>query len=329
MRQIKWGVLSTAKIGVAKVIPAMQKAAYCDIVAISSRRPDKADQAAQKLGIPKAYGSYEELLADSEIEAIYNPLPNHLHVPWSIKALKAGKHVLCEKPIALDAAEAEKLLNESKNYPTQKIMEAFMYRFHPQWRKAKELVESREIGTIKSIQTIFTYNNLDPDNVRNKADMGGGGLMDIGCYPVSLSRFILNAEPQRALGFIEYDPTFHTDRVVSAVLDFGAATSTFTVATQVERYQRVHIFGTSGRIEIEIPFNAPPDQPTRLWLEQDANRQEIQFDVCDQYGIQGDLFSQAILNNTPVPTSLEDAVANMKIIDAIILSNHANEWQML
>lgn len=327
MNKVKWGVISTAKIAVAKVIPAMQQADYCDVVAISSRDLARAQMFAKKLRIPKAYGSYEELLADPEIDAVYNPLPNHLHVSFSLQALAAGKHVLCEKPIALNAAEAQQLLDEAKKYPHLKIMEAFMYRFHPQWRAAKKLVNEGAIGAVKTIQTIFTYANLDPDNVRNKAGMGGGGLMDIGCYPISLSRFIFDSEPQRIYGMIEYDPVFGTDRLVSGILDFGDRTAAFTVATQVERYQRVHIFGADGRIEIEIPFNAPPDTPTRLWLERSGDLQDIQFEVCDQYGIQGDLFSHAVLNDTPVPTPLEDAVANMKVIDALVVSHKTATWQ--
>jgi len=329
MQKIKWGIISTAKIGVAKVIPAMQHTEHCDIVAIASRNLRKAKEAASKLGIPKAYGSYEELLADPDIDAVYNPLPNHLHVPLSIQALHAGKHVLCEKPLAMDAAEAQTLLDEAKKYPHLKIMEAFMYRFHPQWIKGKSLVEDGEIGRVKTIHTLFTYNNLDPNNVRNIADIGGGGLMDIGCYAISLSRFIFAAEPQRVHGIIDYCPTFKTDRLVSAILDFGGKTGTFTVATQVERYQRVQIFGTKGRIEIEIPFNAPNDKPTRLWLEKNGDIEEIQFDVCDQYAIQGELFSSAILTNTTVPTPLEDGVANMKVIDAIIASHQSGEWQVI
>ncbi len=329
MQKLKWGIISTAKIGVEKVIPAMQQYDSCDIVAISSRGLNTAQSVAQHLNIPKAYGSYDEMLADPEIDAVYNPLPNHLHVPLSIKALEAGKHVLCEKPIAMDVEEAQHLLEESKKYPHLKIMEAFMYRFHPQWIKAKELVQNGAIGEVKTIHTIFTYNNLDPNNVRNKADIGGGGLMDIGCYPISLSRFIYDAEPQRLYGTIDYCPMFRTDRLVSATMDFGERHATFTVATQVERYQRVHIFGTHGRIEIEIPFNAPHDVPTRLWLEKEGLVEEIQFDVCDQYGIQGDLFSRAILKNEPVPTPVQDAVANMKVIDAVIASHRSGQWQLV
>jgi predicted dehydrogenase len=326
MSKVRWGTLSTAKIGIEKVIPAMQLGKYCEITAIASRNLDNAQAAAMQLGIPKAYGSYEELLADPEVDAIYNPLPNHLHVPWSIKALEAGKHVLCEKPIGLTAAEGQQLLDVAKKHPELKVMEAFMYRHHPQWQRAKQLVAEGNIGELHTIQTFFSYYNLDPNNIRNMADIGGGGLMDIGCYCISLSRFIFDAEPQRVCGVVEYDPQFRTDRLASGMLDFGDGTSTFTCATQLVPYQRVNIFGTEGRVEIEIPFNAPPDRPCKMWHQQGDEIQEIVLDICDQYTIQGDLFSQAVLNDTQVPTPLEDAIANMKVIEAIIQSDMSGTW---
>ncbi len=325
-KKVRWGILSTAKIGMVKVIPAMQKGLHCDITAISSRDLSKAKEAASKLGIKKAYGSYEELLADAEVDAIYNPLPNHLHVPWSIKALEAGKHVLCEKPIGLSLSEAEQLLNVSKKYPQLKVMEAFMYRLHPQWQKAKSLVTAGAIGELRTIHAAFSYYNVDTNNIRNKADIGGGGLMDIGCYNISLSRFIFESEPLRAVGIVEYDPLMKTDRLTSGMLTFSNGTSTFTCSTQLIPYQRVNIFGTKGRIEIEIPFNAPPDKPTKLWLNTSAGTEEFVFEICDQYTIQGDAFSKAILENKPVPTPLDDAVANMKVIDAIVESAAKKSW---
>ncbi len=329
MKKVAWGVLSTAKIGVEKVIPAMQKAAYCDIVAIASRDAEKAQAAAKKLSIPKAYGSYEALLADPQIEAIYNPLPNHLHVEWSIQALEAGKHVLCEKPIGLNVAEADELVKAARRHPNLKVMEAFMYRHHPQWQKAKQLVTEGGIGELRTIQSFFSYDNRDPHNIRNQADIGGGGLMDIGCYCISLARFLFEAEPQRVVGSIEYDPQFETDRLASGVLDFGRGTSTFTCATQLAPYQRVNIFGTRGRVEIEIPFNAPPDRPCTIWHQTDKGIEEITFETCDQYTIQGDLFSEAILNNTAVPTPLADAVANMQTLEALLASATTGGWQAL
>ena len=326
MDKVRWGIMSTAEIGATKVIPAMQKGALCDIQALASRSLEKAKALAAKLKIPRTFGSYEKLLDCAEIDAVYIPLPNHLHVPWSIKALEAGKHVLCEKPIALSATEAQKLLDVSKRHPNLKIMEAFMYRHHPQWQNAQHLVASGEIGALRTIQSFFSYHNTDPNNIRNMANLGGGGLMDIGCYSISVSRFIFDAEPQKVCGLMEYDPQLEVDRLTSAVLDFGKGTSTFTCSTQLTPYQRVNIFGTQGRIEIEIPFNAPPDQPCRMWQQTRDRTEEISFPICDQYTIQGDLFSKAILNDTDVPTPLEDAVANMKVIDALVESANTLSW---
>ncbi len=274
MKTVRWGVLSTANIATTKVIPAMQQGVYCEFTAIASRNLEQAQAAAAQLGIPKAYGSYEELLADPDIDAIYNPLPNHLHVPWSIKALQAGKHVLCEKPIALTAAEAQQLADVAKQYPHLKVMEAFM-----------------------SIHTFFSYYLDDPLNVRNRADSGGGGMLDIGCYTVSVARFIFGSEPRRVFGIVEFDPQFKVDRLTSSILDFGSGTSTFTCGTQLASYQRVNIAGTEGRIEIEIPFNAPIDRPCKIWYQHEDEVEEILLDICNQYTIQGDLFSQAVLRS--------------------------------
>jgi len=326
MKKVRWGVLSTAKIGIEKVLPAMQQGELSEITAIASNNLEKAQAAARELGIPTAYGSYEELLSTPEVEAVYIPLPNHLHVPWSIKALEAGKHVLCEKPIAMTAAEAQKLLDTAEKYPALKIMEAFMYRHHPQWQQARQLVEDGKIGDLRTIQSFFSYHNVDPDNIRNKAEIGGGGLMDIGCYCISLSRFIFGTEPQRICGIMEYDPKFKTDCLTSGMLEFDQGTSTFCCSTQLAPYQRVNIFGTDGRIEIDIPFNPPPDQPSKIKYQHGNEISEIFLDICDQYKIQGDLFSKAVLDDSPVPTPLADAVANMQVIDALIQSARDGIW---
>jgi len=326
MKKVRWGVLSTAKIGIEKVLPAMQQGELSEITAIASNNLEKAQAAARELGIPTAYGSYEELLSTPEVEAVYIPLPNHLHVPWSIKALEAGKHVLCEKPIAMTAAEAQKLLDTAEKYPALKIMEAFMYRHHPQWQQARQLVEDGKIGDLRTIQSFFSYHNVDPDNIRNKAEIGGGGLMDIGCYCISLSRFIFGTEPQRICGIMEYDPKFKTDCLTSGMLEFDQGTSTFCCSTQLAPYQRVNIFGTDGRIEIDIPFNPPPDQPSKIKYQHGNEISEIFLDICDQYKIQGDLFSKAVLDDSPVPTPLADAVANMQVIDALIQCARDGIW---
>ncbi len=326
MKKVRWGILSTAKITTKKVIPAMQSGKYCEITAIASRQLENAQSSAKQLGIPKAYSSYQELLADTKIDAVYIPLPNHLHVPWTIKALESGKHVLCEKPIGLNASEAQKLLDVSRQYSGLKVMEAFMYRFHPQWKKARQLIMAGAIGELKTIHSFFSYYNTDPQNIRNMADIGGGALMDIGCYCISLSRFLFNEEPRQITGTIEEDPEMKIDRLTSGMLKFTKGTSTFTCATQISPYQRVNILGTHGCIEIEIPFNAPPDKPCRIWLQSVSKVEEISFEICNQYTIQGDLFSQAILNDTAVPTPLEDAVKNMEIIDAIFYSAQNGNW---
>ena len=326
MRKLRWGILSTSRFAQTKILPALRRCHHVEVAAIASRDLARARAVADELGIPRAYGSYEALLADPEIDLVYNPMPHHLHVPWSIRALEAGKHVLCEKPIALTAAEARTLLEAARAHPRQKVMEAFMYRLHPQWRRTVELVAGGGVGEPLVVQSLFSYFNDDPDNIRNQADVGGGALLDIGCYAISLARLVFGAEPRRVLGWIDTDPRFGTDRTVAAMLDFGGRTSSFTCSTQLQPYQRVHILGTTGRIEIEIPFNAPPDQPCRIWHQRGAETEEIAFDVCDQYAIEGDEISRAVLDDTDVPTPLTDAVANMCVIDAVRASARTGAW---
>ncbi|HKD35727.1 MAG TPA: Gfo/Idh/MocA family oxidoreductase [Pirellulales bacterium] len=328
MSKVRFGVLSTAKIGVEKVIPAMQKGRLTEVVAIASRSADRAKAAAARLGISQAHGSYDHLLADPNVDAIYNPLPNDLHVPWSIKALEAGKHVLCEKPIALGATQARELLAAGRRHPRLKLMEAFMYRHHPQWIMAKQLVDSGKIGTLRTIQTFFSFFNDDPANIRHDSAMGGGSLMDIGCYAISLSRWLFEAQPKRVLGLVQYDPEFNVDRTASTILDFGHGTATFTCSMQVAPLQQVHIVGNEGRIDLcEVPFNAPNDRPCVVRYARGSEFHSINCEICDQYTIQGDLFAEAIVNDTPVPTPIEDAVANMEVIDAIVASGKAGAWQ--
>jgi predicted dehydrogenase len=321
-KKVRWGVLGAAKIGLTKVIPAMQKSAFCEVAAIASRDLAKAKDAAAKVGISKAYGSYEELLADPDIDAIYNPLPNHLHVPWTIRAAEAGKHVLCEKPIGMNAAEARQLIEVAKQ-TGRKIGEAFMVRVHPQWLRAREVVRSGEIGELRVVTGFFSYNNRDAKNIRNIPEFGGGGIMDIGCYPITMTRFLFGEEPIRVLALIERDPEMGTDRLTSAVMEFPSGQSSFTCSTQLNPYQKMHAFGTKGRIELEIPFNTPPDQPARIFI---GDRKE-EFEACDQYTLQGDAFSQAILNDGPVPVSLEDSVLNMAVIDAVFRSGKSGAWE--
>jgi predicted dehydrogenase len=329
MKKVVWGVLSTAKIGWEKVMPAMLKSPHCEIRAIASRSTEKARKLADEFGIPRAYGSYAELLADPEIEAIYNPLPNHEHVPLTLAAARAGKHVLCEKPVALTATEAAQLREVADKVH---IMEAFMVRFHPQWLSVRERVRAGDLGDVRAIQSYFSYFNRDPHNVRNQADIGGGALYDIGCYPIVTARFLFGCEPKRVIAMVDRDPAFKTDRMVSALLDFGDGRRLdFTVSTQCVPYQRVQVCGTKKRIEVQIPFNAPLGGPTNV-LTDDGSRLDLSSTVtetipaCDMYTLEIDAFSQAVRGTIPLPYGVEDAIANMRVIDALFASEQTGAW---
>ena len=329
-KKLRWGVLSTAAIGLKKVLPAMQRGDYTHVTAIASRALAKAQEAAAALDIATAYGSYEELLADPNIDAIYNPLPNQLHVPWTIKAAEAGKHVLCEKPLSLSADEARTLLAVRERTGV-KIGEAFMIRSHPQWLRLRALLDEGRIGELRSITGFFSYFNINPANIRNQVECGGGALMDIGCYLIHASRYAFAQEPRRVVACIDRDPEMHTDRLTSALLDFPGGHAIFTCSTQLVPYQRIQFLGTKGRIEIEIPFNAPPDRPTHLFVDDGrdlfgSGRTVETFPVCDQYTLQGDAFSKAILEDTEVPVPLEEAIKNMEVIDAIFRSAETGSW---
>ena len=332
MRKIRWGVLGAAKIATEKVIPAMMRGQFSTVTAIASRDRARAEAAAQRLGIPKAHESYDALLDDPNIDAVYNPLPNHLHVPWSTRAAERGKHVLCEKPIALTAAEARQLV-AVRDRTGVKIEEAFMVRTHPQWLKTRELIREGRIGSLRSMLGHFSYYNEDASNIRNVPEFGGGGLMDIGCYLINLGRFIFERPPERVMGLIDNDPRFDVDRMVTMVLDFGDGHAAGTCSTQMAAYQRIQLLGTRGRIEIEIPLNAPPDHPCRILLDQCGDIsgkgiEDIRVASCNQYTIQGDLFSKAILEGTDVPVPLEDAVVNMECIEAVFRSAASGHWEI-
>ena len=319
--KIRWGVLGVADIAVKKVIPAMRQGQFCEIAAIASRDEARARVAAGALGIPTAYGSYEALLADPDIDAVYNPLPNHLHVTWTIAAAEAGKHVLCEKPIARTEAEA-RLLLDVRDRTGVVIEEAFMVRSHPQWLGVVELLRSGRIGPVRAIVGAFSYFNEDTANIRNIAEYGGGALLDIGCYLVNTARLVYGSEPTRVVGLVATDPETRTDILTSAMMEFEAGHAIFTCSTRMVPYQRVQIFGRSGRIEVEIPFNAPPDRPCRVLVDDGSDLsgggiETIEFPIVDQYTVQGDLFARAVLDGTPPSVSLEDSLANMAVIDAI------------
>jgi len=330
-KKLRWGVLSTASIGLRKVLPAMQHGQYTTVDAIASRDLARAKEAAARLGIPRAYGSYEELVADPEIDAIYNPLPNQMHVPWTAKAAEAGKHVLCEKPISLTVAEAKTLLAVRERTGV-KIGEAFMIRSYTQWLRVGELLRAGCIGKLRSVAGFFSYFNNDPANIRNHVESGGGALLDIGCYCIQAARYGFGREPRRVIGLVERDPQFKVDRLTSALLDFEGGQAIFTCSTQMVPHQGVQFFGTTGRIEIEIPFNAPRDRPTRIFIDETGELfgsgiKVEEFPIADQYTMQGDAFSRAVLEGGEVPVPLEEAIANMAVIEAIFRYGETGQWE--
>ena len=319
MSAVRWGILSTADIGMVKVTPAIQRAGNCEVVAIASRDLERATAAAVELGIATAYGSYEELLAADDVDAIYIPLPNDLHAEWIMKAAQAGKHILCEKPLGMTSAEARQMAQACENAGV-KLAEAFMYRHHPSWVETRRLLASGAIGGLVTVQSWFSYFNDDPANIRNRMENGGGAIMDIGCYNINLSRMLFGAEPIRIEAAVRRDPVMGIDTLSSAVLEFAdGGQATFTCSTRSEGYQRVQIVGTGGRIEIEIPFNIPPDRETRIFLTREgAAAETLTFPPADQYTIQAELFAQAILDDTPVVVGIDDAIANMEVVEAIL-----------
>jgi predicted dehydrogenase len=329
VRRTRWGILGVAKIALEKVIPAIQAGATGEVVAIASRSHAKAQAAADRFRISRAYGSYEELLADADVDAVYIPLPNHLHVPWSIRALEAGKHVLCEKPIATSASEAATLMAVASR-SGRLVQEAAMVRTHPRWLGARELLRNGRIGQLRSITGFFSYFNESPTNIRHDPAMGGGALLDIGFYPVTLARFLFEAEPVRVIGATEIDPRFGVDRLTSAILQFARGHAIFTCSTQMMPHQSADILGTHGRIGMDIPWSMPPDRSSRLVVEDLARPgqpDEVSFPACDQWSLQNDRFCEAIAAGSAAPIPIEDAVANMRTLDAISRSVKSGGWE--
>jgi predicted dehydrogenase len=324
--RLRFGVLGCAAIATQKVIPAIQRSERCEVVAIASRDADRAAAAAADLGIGRHHGSYDDLLADPDVEAVYIPLPNHLHAAWTLRAAAAGKHVLCEKPLALDTAEATAMVEGCRRAGVT-LMEAFMYRLHPLWTRVHGLVTEGSIGELQAIQAFFSYRNLDPENIRNIAAYGGGALMDIGCYPINVARWMFGEEPSNVIGAARFDPTFGTDVLSSAVLDFDGRHATFTCSTQIEDDQRVHLIGTAGRLLVEIPFNIPPDRPTRIVRAAGGDPpvapgiEVITVPAADPYAVQVDAFAAAIRDGAPAPIPPEDGIGNLAVIERILRSS--------
>ena len=331
MKTVRWGVLGVSKFAMTKVIPAMKNCANARITAIASRDAAKAREAAEQMGIEASYGSYEELLADPQIDVIYNPLPNHMHVPWSVKAANAGKHVLCEKPVSLNTSEVRELIAARDRNGVQ-VAEAFMVRTHPQWIRVVELARSGAIGELRAVQTAFGYFNRDGANIRNQRDLGGGALMDVGCYGVFISRWLFGGEPGRVIALADRDPDFGTDRLTSAILDFPGGQASFVCGTQQAPFQRVQIIGSKARIEIQVPFNAIPGERMKFWIDdgsdlRGASAKVEDVEACDQYAVQGDLFSAAVRGEGKVAVPLEDAFGNMAVIEALFASTGSSRWE--
>jgi len=328
MKAVRWGVLGIGKHFVQRVLPGLQGSPLLEVAAVASRDPARARETAGRFGIPSAYGSYEELLADRSLEAVFIALPNHLHAEWVRNSADSGKHVLCEKPLAMDAGQAQASLEHCRKKGVR-LMEAFMYRFHPQWRRAFELVRFGEIGALRAVHTGFGYFNADPSNIRNVLDYGGGALLDIGCYAVSVPRLLFQAEPLRVVSLVSRDPALKTDVLSSAILDFGQGRATFTVGTQVFSHQGVEAVGSGGRIAVEVPFNMYPDRPGRLTVSTGVGTREPQTPAADHYGLEFEAFSRALREDQPVPTPPEDAVANMKVLDALLASERSGGWERI
>ncbi len=326
MKPVTWGVLSVSSHYVSRINTNVRKSPLNVLQAIASRSPDKAKAAAARLGIPRAYGSYAELLADKDVEAVYIPLPNRFHAEWVKKAADAGKHVLCEKPFAMSAEEAR----ETFDYAQRKgvlVMESLMYRFHPQWIRAAEIARGGDLGEIHAVNTFFSYMITDPSNVRNRLDIGGGGLRDVGSYAVSAARFLLDAEPTRVLGLLHRDPTLRTDTITTGVLDFGKARSVFTVGTQTQAWQRVEAIGSGGMLVVHIPFNAYPDAPAELTVTGWNGTRTVQVPAADQFVEVFEAFSRALRAGGPVPQPPEDTVNNQKVLDALFRSETSGTWE--
>ncbi len=330
---LRVGVISTAAIGVRKVIPGMMASPRCRVDAISSRSLPAAEAAAADLGIPTAYGSYEALLADPDIDAVYNPLPNHLHTEWNLAAVRAGKHVLAEKPLAMNVAEAETVFAEADRHGVR-VVEAFMYRTHPTWLEVKRLMAAGEIGALRHVQTFFGYRNLDAGNIRNIAEFGGGALYDVGCYAINSARWLFGTEPEVIGATIDRDHmegSFGTDTVTAALLQFPNGTATFACATSIEHGQWVHIMGDTGRIELWIPFNIPPDLQTHITVAQGGSPpvapavRRIDFPPVDQYATQADAFAAHVLDDAPPAVTPADSIANMRVIDAVFVAARRTE----
>ncbi len=326
MKPLPLGILGVSNFFRKRIAIPIPTSPLIDVVALASRSEEKAQQAAKEYAIERSYGSYEALLDDPQVEAVYISLPNHLHAEWIKRAADAGKHVICEKPLALNADEAQDCLTYAADKGIT-VMEAFMYRLHPQWLHVQKIIRQREIGSIHLVEAFFGYNNTDPSNIRNQPDTGGGALLDVGCYAVSASRFLTASEPQRVISLSQIDATFGTDVLFTGMLDFGGARATFTVATQTFSYQRVVVHGSSGVITLTIPFNAHADTDAEVIVTTRVGTRKVYLPPEDQYILEFEAFALAVKNQETPPISPADTINNMKVLDALKRSHHTGQWE--
>lgn len=330
-RIFRFGILSTALIAREQMIPGIARAPNCTVVAVASRSLEKARGLADRIGAPLAFGAYEELLACDEIDGVYIPLPTSMHLDWAIRAVRAGKHVLVEKPLALEAKDIEPLVR-ARDAAGTIVSEAFMITYHPQWAKVRELIGEGAIGRLRTIDAVFSYHNVDPGNMRNRPELGGGVLADIGVYPVVAARFATGREPLRVQATVEHDPDFGTDRHASVRVDFGDVELTFHVSTQLAARQAIAFHGDAGYVELAAPFNSNLHEgdEVRLHDRDHAAMRTFRYTGIDQYALQAEAFAAAALRGDASGTfPLEDSMRNQRVIDAIRRAGDTGRWEEL
>jgi predicted dehydrogenase len=325
MKKLKIGILGTSNHYLKRIVLPLQNTEFCESYAIGSRNIENSESMAQEFNIPMWYGSYQAVLDDPDVDMVYIPLPNHMHKEWVEKCIEAGKPVLCEKPLGMDTGEAQEMTTKAQEAGIP-LMEGFMYMFHPMWKHARDIIKTKQIGDVQFIHTAFSYNNPSPTNIRNIPEYGGGALMDIGCYAISVPRFIIGDEPKQVMSLQSTHPVFGTDMHSTAIMDFGGPRATFTVSTAAQAFQKVDIVAAGGSITIHIPFNTYVDVPAQMTVTDGIGTRTIEFPASNPYGLMFDAFADAVINNKPLPVSPLDAINNIKVIDAVRKSAKTNNW---
>ncbi len=318
--KVRLGILSTADIGRGRVIPALRHCRNLEVTTVASRSLEKAQAFAREMGIPNAYGSYDQLLADANIDAIYNPLPNSMHAEWSIKCAEAGKPCLCEKPLASDAAEAQTMVDA---FASRNVLfaEAFMYRFHPQTQRVKQMVESGAVGELREMNASFSFVIGNEGDIRLSKPLAGGSLMDIGCYCVNVIRLMTGEEPDDAKAIARVGQRSQVDEYLSGVLSFPSGTlGHFDCSFRLQLTHSYELRGTRGRILVEQGFVVPPDRETFIHYWHSDEYEEIKIPPANSYTLMAEDFADALLNQRPPNFPPQDAVRNMEALDRLYAS---------